>query len=61
MPIIKVEASKSLSKEEKKKLIEDSSQIVAEAFELPVQTITMIIYENCPENIGVGGKPVSDN
>ncbi len=59
MPLITVEASKSLSKEEKQKMIENASQIVADAFGLPVQAITMIIYENKPENIGVGGKPVS--
>jgi len=59
MPIITVEASKSLTKEEKEKLISDASTIVAEGFQLPIQTITMIIYENTPENIGVGGKPVS--
>ena len=61
MPIITVEASKRLSKENKRKLIEDSSQIVADAYGLPVQSITMIIYENCPENIGVSGKPVSNS
>ena len=59
MPIITVEASKSLSKETKKEMIENVSQTVAEEYGLPIQTITMIIRENIPENIGVAGKPVS--
>ncbi len=60
MPLITIEASKSLSKDDKKKLIEDTSQIVADAYGLPVQSITMLIYELGAENVGVGGKPVSE-
>ena len=41
-------------------MIEKVSQVVADAYELPIQTITMIIRENIPENIGVAGKPVSE-
>ncbi|MBR0471679.1 MAG: tautomerase family protein [Methanosphaera sp.] len=59
MPLITVEASKKLSKETKKTMIEDASKVVAEEFGVPIQAITMMIYENTPENIGVGGKPVS--
>lgn len=60
MPVVTVEASKKLSKETKKEMIENVSQTVADAYGLPIQTITMIIRENIPENIGVAGKPVSD-
>ena len=60
MPVVTVEASKSLSKETKKEMIEKVSEVVANEYGLPVQTITMIIRENCPENIGVAGKPVSE-
>lgn len=60
MPIITVEASKKLSKENKKEMIENVSQIVADEYGLPIQTITMLIRENIPENIGVAGKPVSE-
>lgn len=60
MPVVTVEASKSLSKETKKEMIEKVSEVVANEYGLPVQTITMIIRENTPENIGVAGKPVSE-
>lgn len=60
MPVVTVEASKSLSKETKKEMIEKVSQVVADEYGLPIQTITMIIRENTPENIGVAGKPVSE-
>lgn len=59
MPVVTVEASKKLTKECKKDLIEKVSQTVADEYGLPVQTISMIIIENTPDNIGVGGKPVS--
>lgn len=60
MPVVTVEASKKLSKETKKEMIENVSQVVADSYGLPIQTITMIIRENMPENIGVAGKPVSE-
>ena len=60
MPVVTVEASKNLSKETKKEMIENVSQVVADSYGLPIQTITMIIRENMPENIGVAGKPVSE-
>ncbi|MEE3325407.1 MAG: 4-oxalocrotonate tautomerase DmpI [Methanosphaera sp.] len=60
MPVVTVEASKNLSKETKKEMIENVSQVVADTYGLPIQTITMIIRENIPENIGVAGKPVSE-
>lgn len=60
MPVVTVEASKNLSKETKKEMIENVSQVVADAYGLPIQTITMIIRENIPENIGVAGKPVPE-
>ncbi len=59
MPVITVEASKTLSKETKKQLIKEASEVVAEELGVPIQAITMLIYENTPDNIGVGGKPVS--
>ena len=59
MPVVTVEASKSVAKETKKEMIEKVSEIVASEYGLPIQTITMIIRENTPENIGVAGKPVS--
>lgn len=60
MPVVTVEASKNLSKETKKEMIENVSQVIADSYGLPIQTITMIIRENMPENIGVAGKPVSE-
>ena len=60
MPVVTVEASKKLSKETKKEMIEKVSQVVADEYGLPIETITMIIRENSPENIGVAGKPVSE-
>lgn len=59
MPIITIEASRSLSKEDKKKLIEKTSNSLANSLNLPVNAITVIIYENIPDNIGDGGKQVS--
>lgn len=59
MPVVTVEASKELTKEQKKEMIEKVSQVVSAEYGLPIQTITMVIRENTPDNIGVAGKPVS--
>lgn len=61
MPVITIEASRTLDKETKKKLIEDVSKSVAESYGFPIQSIDVIIRENSPDNIGDGGVQVSSN
>lgn len=58
MPIITIEGPKA-SKEQKKELIEKITKVASECYNLPEQAITISIYENPMDNVGVGGKQLS--
>lgn len=60
MPVINISGPANASKETKKEIIEKVSQIVSEAYGLPIQTITVVIEETPADNVGVGGKQLSD-
>ena len=59
MPVIIVE-SNPISTEKKRKLVKEITQIVAETYELPESTITILIRELKREDIGTGGKLLAD-
>lgn len=59
MPVIIVESNK-ISTDKKRKLVKSMTKIVAEAYELPEDTITILIRELEEEDIGVGGKLLSE-
>jgi len=59
MPIIHVDCPQ-LSKEKKKALVEKLTQVSKEVMEIPEQAFTIIIHENGPDNVGVGGKLLSE-
>ena len=60
MPIVTIEGPANVSKETKKELIEKVSQIVADTYNMKTEQINVIIYENETDNVGVGGKQLSD-
>ena len=41
-------------------MVEKVSEIVAEAYDLPVETITVLVSGFNPDDIGAGGKLLSD-
>ena len=59
MPVITLELVK-MSKEKKTELVEKVTKTVAEVTELPAQSFYVFIRENEPENVGIGGKLLSD-
>jgi 4-oxalocrotonate tautomerase len=59
MPIIIVESNK-LSLDKKREYVKSLTKITAETYELPESTVTVLIKEISPENIGVGGDLLSD-
>lgn len=60
MPLVTIEGPSGVSKECKKELIENVSKVVSDAYNIPIQAINVVIYENQPDNIGVGGKQLSE-
>lgn len=59
MPVIIVE-SNPISTEKKRKLVKEITKIASEIYELPEETVTVLIRELEREDIGVGGKILLD-
>lgn len=59
MPVIKVEISK-VAKEKKTEMIEKLTRTMSEITNIPEQAFTVYINEYDPDNIGVGGVPLSN-
>ena len=59
MPVITVQLAHQ-SKEKKKEIIERLTKAMVEVTNVPAQAFTVIIDEHDPENIGVGGVPLSE-
>lgn len=60
MPVIIIKGPKNISKETKKELIERTSQVASECYNLPIESINIIIEEDESDNVGVGGKQLSE-
>jgi 4-oxalocrotonate tautomerase len=60
MPVITVQLAHQ-SKEKKKEIIEGLTKTMVEITNVPAQAFTVIIDEHDPENIGVGGVPLSEH
>ena len=60
MPVVTVDGPENATKEQKKEIIEKVSQIVAEAYDMPIEAITVIIRGTHPDNVGTGGKQLSE-
>ncbi len=59
MPVITMESSK-LNKDQKAKLVEEFTKSAARIMNMPPETFTVYLKENELDNIGFGGKLLSD-
>lgn len=59
MPIVTIHA-RALSIERKRDLVRKITDLVSEAYQLPPETITILIQEYPMENIGVAGELIAD-
>ena len=59
MPVITLDAGK-LNKEQKSKLAKDFTSIASEIMNVPEQAIIVLLKENELDNIGFGGKLISE-
>ena len=59
MPIVKVEAGK-LNREQKKQLVDELTGSVSRILKTPEAFVNVVLKENDPDNIGVGGKLLSE-
>ena len=56
MPLITVEGPVLTSREKKRQLIITLTAAATQIYELPREAFTVLIKENPPENVGLGGK-----
>ncbi len=59
MPIITVEAGK-MNREKKAQMVKELTETVSKILDIPVDAFTVSLKENDPDNIGVGGRLLSD-
>lgn len=54
MPVIQISCNK-LTREKKRELVKRITEVSSEVMDLPESTITVLIREVPPEDVGVGG------
>ncbi|MFH1728035.1 MAG: 4-oxalocrotonate tautomerase DmpI [Pseudomonadota bacterium] len=60
MPIVRIEGPKFKSLDHKRKMVEKITETVSEIFEMPKETVIVILKELEKENVGLSGKLVVD-
>ena len=60
MPLVTIDGPVIKDIEKKRKLIKDITETVADSYEFPKEMIVVLLKENSPENVGVGGQLVID-
>ena len=60
MPTVVLDGPKIADKEKKRTLVREITAVASTAYALPESTIVVVIKENSPENVGVGGILVAD-
>ena len=60
MPIVTVDGPSIKDIATKRSLVRDITNAASRAFGLPEETIVVLIKENQPENVGVGGRLIAD-
>jgi len=60
MPNITVDGPKINDLEKKRVLVREITDAAEKAYQFPREAFVVVIKENPPENVGVGGKLVSD-
>lgn len=60
MPIITVEGPRVADLEIKRKLVAELTDAAARAFSMPKESMIVVLRENSPDNVSVGGCLVCD-
>ena len=60
MPVITIAGNSTITLENKREMVKKVSEVVAEAYGLPVDEITVLVQGYNFDDIGVAGKLLSD-
>ena len=60
MPVITIAGNDGISIEKKREMVKKVSEVVADAYDLPIEAITVLVQAYQKESIGVVGELLSD-
>ena len=60
MPVITIAGNDGISVEKKREMVKNVSKVVADASDLPIEAITVLVQAYEKESIGVAGELLSD-
>ena len=60
MPVITIAGNDGISVEKKREMVNNVSKVVADAYDLPIEAITVLVQAYEKESIGVAGELLSD-
>ena len=60
MPNVTIEGPKIEEVEVKRELVKEITDALEKAYKIPREAYVIVIKENAPENVGVGGKLIID-
>ncbi len=60
MPVITIAGNDGISIEKKREMVKKVSEVVADAYDLPIEAITVMVQAYQKESIGVAGELLSD-
>ncbi|WP_296878508.1 4-oxalocrotonate tautomerase DmpI [uncultured Methanobrevibacter sp.] len=60
MPVITIAGNDGISVEKKREMVKNVSKVVADAYDLPIKAITVLVQAYPKESIGVAGELLSD-
>ena len=60
MPTIQIDGPKIQGLQRRRRLVAQLTEAAVEAYGLPKEIIHVLIRENVPENVGVGGEVLAD-
>ena len=60
MPVITIAGNDGISLEKKREMVKNVSEVVAEAYDLPIEEITVLFQAYPKESIGVAGELLSE-
>ncbi len=60
MPVITIGGNNTISLEKKREMVKKVSEVVAEAYDLPIEAITVLVQGYEKEDIGVAGQLLSE-
>lgn len=60
MPVITIAGNDGISIEKKREMVKKVSEVVADAYDLPIEAITVLVQAYQKESIGVASELLSD-